>query len=110
LSAVSPRPESEKWHALEMGLTGGIEFDWHEANIEHLAVHAVTPADFEEMLNNDPLDLDYDVIDGEDRYRSIGLTNGGRFLTAVWTVRNGKIRPITSHEEESEARRSRIRQ
>ena len=35
-------------------------------------------AEFEQVLNNDPLDLDYEVIDGEERYRSIGLTNQGR--------------------------------
>jgi len=47
-------------------------------------------------LNNDPLDLDYDVIDGEERYRSVGLTNGNRFLLVAWTVRNGKVRSVTS--------------
>jgi hypothetical protein len=40
--------------------------------------YKVTPAEFEQVLNNDPLDLDYEVIDGEERYRSIGLTNQGR--------------------------------
>jgi len=48
------------------------------------------------VLNSDPLDLDYQVIDGEERYRSVGLTNGGRFLLAAWTVRNGKVRAVTA--------------
>ena len=34
-----------------------------------------TPAEFEEVLRNDPLDLDYEVISGEERYRSVGVTN-----------------------------------
>jgi hypothetical protein len=42
--------------------------------------------EFEQLLNNEPLDLDYEKIDGEERYRSVGITDGGRFLLAVWTV------------------------
>ncbi len=54
------------------------------------------PAEFEQVLNNDPLDLDYGAMDGEERYRSVGLTSGGRFLLVAWTVRNGKVRAITA--------------
>ena len=71
-----------------------IEFDWDDENRKHLIAHKVTPVEFEEMLNNDPLDLDYDLIDDEERYRSVGLTNGGRLLSAAWMIRNGKIRAI----------------
>jgi hypothetical protein len=37
--------------------------------------HDVTPAEFEQAMNADPLDLGYEVVDGEDRYRSVGVTN-----------------------------------
>ena len=47
-------------------------------------------------MNNDPLDLDYEITFGEERYRSVGVTSGGRFLLAVWTVRDGKVRAITA--------------
>jgi uncharacterized DUF497 family protein len=63
---------------------------------EALGGPQVTPAEFEQVLNNDPLDLDYEVIDGEERYRSVGLTNSGRFLRVAWTVRNGKVRAVTA--------------
>jgi hypothetical protein len=56
----------------------------------------VTPAEFEQVLNNDPLDLDYELIDEEERYRSVGLTNGDRLLSVAWTVRNGKVRAVTA--------------
>jgi uncharacterized DUF497 family protein len=75
---------------------GEIEFDWDEANRAHLAVHKVAPIEFEELLNNDPLDLSYELTDGEERYRSVGVTGGGRLLSAVWTIRDGKIRAITA--------------
>ena len=61
-----------------------------------MAVHKVTPAEFEQVLNNDPLDLDCEWIDNEERYRSVGLTSRGRLLSVAWTVRDGKIRPVTA--------------
>ena len=47
-------------------------------------------------MNNDPLDLDYELIDDEERYRSVGLTSGGRLLSVVFTVRNGRLRAVTA--------------
>ncbi len=73
-----------------------IEFDWDDENRKHLAAHKVAPAEFEQLLNNDPLDLDYELIDNEERYRTVGLTNGGRLLPVAWTIRNGKVRAITA--------------
>jgi uncharacterized DUF497 family protein len=73
-----------------------IEFDWVDENRKHLAAHKVAPTEFEQLLNNDPLDLDYELIDNEQRYRSVGLTNGGRLLSVAWTIRNGKVRAITA--------------
>ncbi len=72
-----------------------IEFDWDDGNTKHSPPN-VTPAEFEQVLNNDPLDLDYAVIDGEERYRSVGITNGGRFLLVAWTVRGGRVRAVTA--------------
>ena len=54
------------------------------------------PVEFEQVMRSDPVDLDSDVIDGEERYRSIGLTSGGRLLLVVYTLRKGKIRPVTA--------------
>jgi len=48
------------------------------------------------VLNNEPIDLVLDLIDDEERYRSVGLTNGGRLLSVAWTIRNGKVRAITA--------------
>jgi len=78
-------------------MPGGIEFDWDGENTKHLAAHEVMPAEFEQVMKNDPLDLDYDVIGGEERYRSVGLTNRGRLLLVVWTARDGKVRAVTAY-------------
>jgi uncharacterized DUF497 family protein len=77
-------------------VANGLEFNWDNENKKHLSTHKITPAEFEQVLNNNPLDLDYELIDNEERYRSVGLTGGGRLLTVVWTVRNGKVRAITA--------------
>lgn len=77
-------------------MANGIEFVWDDENKKHLAAHKVAPTEFEQVLNNDPIDLAFDLIDDEERYRSVGLTNGGRLLSVAWTIRNGKIRAITA--------------
>lgn len=83
--------------AIQFGLVAsGIEFDWDGENRKHLAAHKVTPAEFEHVLNNDPIDLAFELINDEERYRSVGLTNSGRLLSVAWTIRNGKVRAITA--------------
>jgi uncharacterized protein len=73
-----------------------IEFDWDEGNITHLAAHQVTPTEFEQVMNSGPLELDYELIDNEERYRAVGPTGGGRLLSVVFTVRNGRVTGITA--------------
>jgi uncharacterized DUF497 family protein len=77
-------------------VASGIEFDWDDENRKHLSAHKVAPAEFEQLIGNEPLDLAYERIDNEERYRSVGLTNRGRLLSVVWTIRHGKIRAITA--------------
>jgi uncharacterized DUF497 family protein len=50
------------------------------------------------LLDNEPLDLAYEMIENEERYRSVGLTNRGRLLSVVWTIRGGKVRAITAFQ------------
>ena len=77
-------------------MADGIEFDWDDENKKHLDAHKVAAAEFEQVLNNDPIDLKFERIDNEERYRSVGFTNGGRLLSVAWTIRNGKVRAITA--------------
>ena len=60
-------------------VAGGIEFDWDAMNTRHLAGHKVTAREFESVMRNSPLDLAYQMVDGEERYRSVGMTDSGRF-------------------------------
>jgi predicted DNA binding CopG/RHH family protein/uncharacterized DUF497 family protein len=84
----------------------GIEFDWDDENTKHLAAHKVTRAEFEQVMNSEPMDLDCEVIDDEHRYRAVGLTDNGASLLVVYTIRNGKVRAVTAFRASASNRRS----
>jgi len=65
-------------------------------NREHLAADDVVPEEFEQFWKSDPLGLDHKLIGHEERYRSVGLTDQDRMPSAVWTIRDGKVRAITA--------------
>ena len=77
-------------------VASGIEFDWNAENTKHLAAHRVTAREFESVMQNSPLDLEYEVVDGEERYRSVGTTDSGRLLVVIWTLRDGEVRAVTA--------------
>jgi uncharacterized DUF497 family protein len=78
-------------------VSDGVEFDWDAANTRHLKRHRVTPAEFEELMNSEPIYLDYQTQTGEERYKVLGEIKSGRLLIGVWTPRGGKVRAITAY-------------
>jgi len=76
----------------------GIEFDWDEANIDHLARHHVLPAEAEHVILNDPVDLGMEIFEGEERYLNLGATRRDRVLLVVTTWREHRIRVVTAFE------------
>jgi uncharacterized DUF497 family protein len=68
-----------------------------EANIAHIAEHGVLPSEAEEVVTNNPLDLDYLIRNGEMRLRQAGETSTGRILAVITTIRNGLTRVITAY-------------
>jgi hypothetical protein len=73
------------------------EFDWDGQNQQHLKSHRVSPQEFEQVIANDPVDLEYQVESGEERFKSLGVTDDGRVLIVVWTVREGRVRAVTAY-------------
>lgn len=65
-----------------------IEFDWDRANIGHVARHGILPAEAEQVILNDPLDLGMEIVEGEERYLNVGATLQGRVLLVVTTWRD----------------------
>jgi uncharacterized DUF497 family protein len=80
----------------------GIEFDWDAANITHIARHGVSREEAEQVMMSSPVEIDYQMIAGEERYVVVGLTDAGRFLTMVWTDRSGAVRIITAFDASKE--------
>ena len=72
-------------------------FDWDERNTEHIKSHRVSPAEFEQVIANEPFDLEYQVESGEERYKSLGITDNRRVLIVIWTLRGEKIRAVTAY-------------
>ena len=73
-------------------------FDWDDANRSHIARHGVSPEEAEQVLVNNPLDLDPQHVNDEWRFPSIGLTRPGRWLVVVTTVRGAKTRVLASFD------------
>ena len=78
-------------------VNGGIEFDWDADNLRHLKRHRVSPQEFEDLMHGDPLYLEYEAENDEERYKVPGATRAGRVLIAVWTPREGKVRAVTAY-------------
>jgi len=64
--------------------------------VAHIARHHVTPDEAEQALLNDPFDVNYEVVGGEERWTSLGHTNSLRVLVVVWSVRGDAVRVITA--------------
>jgi len=86
--------------------SSGIEFDWDEFNIAHIAMHNVTPQEAEEAATFKPVALYATLRNGEERFVQIGETYAGRILLVVTAPRNGKTRVITAHDVDLSRRRS----
>ena len=71
-------------------------FDWDDANRKHVADHGVEPSEAEEVITNNPLDLEEQFRNGEERVLQIGETNALRILVVVTTWRGSKIRVVTA--------------
>ena len=70
---------------------------WDEETFNHIARHAVSPEEVEEILFNEkdnPI-----ILKGKGgKYLAYGQTQGGRYLLIVWVIRYKKTRIITARE------------
>ncbi len=72
-------------------------FDWDSANSDHIARHRVTPEEAEQVVLNEPLDLELTLRNGEQRIVQVGETDAGRILVVVTTMRAKRIRVVTAY-------------
>jgi uncharacterized DUF497 family protein len=87
-----------------------IAFNWDEANIRHISRHGVKIEEAEQALRNDSYDLEYEVVDGEQRWTSLGHTDTLRVLIIVWTLRGEAVRVITARPASKKVQHAYFRQ
>lgn len=81
------------------------DFEWDDFNVEHLARHGITPEEVEELFEG-PTIRRRGGTDAPDRYRGLGRTVGGRYLTVVYQAKPGGIvraftgRDMHAHERD----------
>ncbi len=99
-----------QWLILWLQETSGFQFEWDEGNtLKSSAKHGVTPVETEEifLLNQaQPLGIQVSPEPPEERLGIVGETYGGRILHVVFTLREGKIRPISARPAGRKERRS----
>lgn len=72
-------------------------FDWDTGNIDHIAEHGITPAEAQQVVLNDPIDLQLQIWSGEERIAQLGETEAGRILVVITTMRDDLIRVVTAY-------------
>ena len=83
-------------------------FDWDDGNIgKNWTKHGVTDWECEEVFFNRPLALASDSAHSrtEARYYALGQTDRERLLSVAFTIRDGRVRPISARDANARERR-----
>lgn len=83
-------------------------FEWDESNaLKIWEKHSVSQAECEQTFFNEPLVVGQDVKHSEEerRYYVLGMTDQGRRLFLVFTMREDRIRVITARDMSRKERR-----
>lgn len=72
-------------------------FDWDEHNISHIAMHAVRPAEVEEVTAGRYVIVPAMSGSVEKRWKLFGKTAAVRYLIVVFTIRHNRFRAVTAH-------------
>jgi len=98
-----------EWLLLWLQENSHFEFDWDEGNRTKSATkHSVRTEEAEEVLTLGqavPLGVQISPLVHEERLGVVGATSEGRVLHVVFTIRDGRVRPISArpaHKKERE--------
>lgn len=80
-------------------------FFWDKDNLSHIARHHVSKDESEQVIQNDPLDLEGQIRNGEQRLLHLGETNAGRVLFVVVTLQDRMLRVVTAFPANRKARK-----
>ena len=98
-----------EWLLLWLQENSRFEFDWDEGNrTKSAAKHSVRTEEVEEVFTLGqaaPLGVQVSPLVHEERLGIVGTTTEGRIVHVVFTLRDGKVRPISArpaHKKERE--------
>ena len=84
-------------------------FIWDIGNLtKSVSKHSVVPQEVEESFNNRlsmPLGVQVKPAHNEERLGIVGQTDAGRMVMVAFTIREGKVRPISSRPASSKERK-----
>jgi len=87
---------------------GSKSFDWDEGNInKNWDKHRVHHLECEEIFFNEPIVIKVEKrgVSQEERLSALGVTNEGRFLFVVFTMRRGRIRVVSARDVNKKERK-----
>lgn len=81
-------------------------FDWDDSNREKIRLtHNVEPCECEEVfLNQAYIIYDSQHSQNEERWKATGITNKGRKLFIIFTLRKNKVRVISARDQNRKER------
>lgn len=99
-----------EWLILWIQETSGLQFEWDRGNTTKSSTkHGVTPPEVEEVFRlgqAQPLGIQVSPEVPEERLGIVGPDYSGRILHIVFTLRAGKIRPISARPAKRKERKS----
>ena len=82
-----------------------MNFDWDEANVDHIAAHKVTPTEVEQVLNEEILILAEQEHEDGVYWLVLGATKQGRILVVAFTEHDDALRVATAYPATPKLRR-----
>ncbi len=84
------------------------EFEWDEGNLAHIKKHGVTDKECEEIFLNEPFYYEEDQGHSvsETRFEAFGGTDANRKIFLIFTIRNNKIRVVSTRDQNKKERRN----
>lgn len=82
-------------------------FEWDRGNLKHIEKHSVSYRDCEDVFLNKPFIINEDETHSqtEERFRAYGQTNKRRLIFIIFTIRNNRIRVISSRSQNKKERK-----
>jgi uncharacterized DUF497 family protein len=84
-------------------------FQWDGNNLRKIRMHRITQEESELALQNDPVPIYEQDVEGENRFLYFGETNAGRLLAIVVTERDEMLRVVTAYDLDAGQRREYLR-